>query len=173
MGSLCSKDPLSKPPFGKTKVGAHFTPCHSMSLLVTPFHSLPLNARDVSRLSGRPKLGEPTSPAWTSNCRVGFNCCCCTQNRFFCGASFTRLKSFSLCPTYVWQACVNMRGSTAHGTFLLRNGGASLHNEPGKNQNLLFSKAQKCFLLLCTLRHRSTVIACHTDCHQMPSLGCH
>ena len=35
VGNLCSQDPLSKPPFGKTKVGAHFTPCHSISLLGT------------------------------------------------------------------------------------------------------------------------------------------
>ena len=138
-----------------------------MSLPVTPFHSLSLNARDVSRLSGRPKLGEPTSPAWTSNCRVGFNCCCCcTQNRFFCGASFTRLKSFSLCPTYVWQACVNMRGFNCTRNLSSAQRWRVFSPRGGEKPEPVVFQGTEMFL---TPLHTAPLFNCHRLSHKLSS----
>ena len=166
MGSLCSKDPLSKPPFGKTKVGAHFTPCHSISLLVTPC----------------PKyfqIERPTKTRRTDFTGLDEQLPCRVQllllhtepvflRRVFHSPQiiFTlpHLCMAGLCQYEGFNCTRNLSSAQRWRIFSPRG---------GENQNLLFSKAQKCFLLLCTLRHRSTVIACHTDCYQMPSLGCH
>ena len=162
MGNLCSQDPLSKPPFGKLakpKLG-------HISLLVTQCpRCFQIERPTKTRRTDFTGLDEQLP------CRVQLLLLLHTEPVFLRRVFHSPQIIFTL--PHLWQGCVNMRGFNCTRNLSSAQRWRIFSPRGGENQNLLFSKAQKCFLLLCTLRHRSTVIACHTDCYQMPSLGCH
>ena len=131
------------------------------------FHFLSLHVRGVSRLSGRPKLGEPTSPAWTSNCRVGFNCCCCccTQNRFFLRRVFHSPQIIFTEP-HLWQACVNMRGFNCTRNLSSAQRWRVFSPRGGEKPEPLVFQGTEMFL---TPLHTAPSFNCHRLSHRLSS----